>query len=176
MSYRVAERALLRGDSPRITVLQDDKHVNHCGRCGGSLPVGNMPPRCVAVATKREARIPCHDCGVNFSSDLVWLTVPDVCERLDLSPGKVHRLVEERQLLGIKLEGAYRIPELFLDGGEPLGDLRGTLLVLLDGGFSQDSALHWLLTHDEVLGVAPIAAIRAGRKTEVRRLAHTLAL
>ena len=109
-------------------------------------------------------------------TDVVWLTVPDVCERLGLTPGKVHRLVEERALLGTKIDGIFKIPEVFLDGGEPLKDLRGTVVVLLDGGFTDDDATWWLLEHNHALAVAPIDALRSGRKSEVRRLAQTLAL
>lgn len=105
-----------------------------------------------------------------------WLSVPEVCERLGLTPGKVHRLVEERALLGKKVDGVFRIPEAFLDGDQPLGDLRGTATVLLDGGFSPEGAIDWLFTHDDILGVSPIQAIVQGRKTEVRRLAQTLAI
>jgi hypothetical protein len=113
---------------------------------------------------------------VNNSLQAQWLSVPDVCERLGLTPGRVHRLVEERALLGMKIDGVFKIPELFLMGDEPLGDLRGTAVVLLDGGFSDTDAVEWLLSANESLGVAPIDALRAGRKTEVRRLAQTLAL
>lgn len=105
-----------------------------------------------------------------------WLTVPDVCERMNLSPGKVHRLLEERALLGIKTDGVLRIPALFLFDDEPQADLRGTAVVLLDGGYSDDEAVTWLLAHNDALGVSPIEALRAGRKSAVRRLAQVLAL
>ena len=113
---------------------------------------------------------------MSASTGDAWLTVPEVCERLGLTPGKVHRLVEQRSLLGVKRDGVFRIPELFLDGNEPVSDLKGTALVLLDGGFTEDSAIEWLLGDHDALGTSPISAIRAGRKTEVRRLAQTLAL
>lgn len=105
-----------------------------------------------------------------------WLTVPEVCERLGLSPGKVHRLVEERGLMGIKTAGVFRIPEVFLDGAEPLKDLRGTAVVLIDGGFTEEAAVDWLLSESVDLGVSPVAALHQGRKAEVRRLAQSLAL
>lgn len=105
-----------------------------------------------------------------------WLTVPDVCERLGLTPGKVHRLVEERVLLGLKQGGVFRIPEAFLDGAEPLPGLKGTAIVLLDGGFSEEGAIEWLFDHHDVLDTSPIHALRQGRKTEVRRLAQALAI
>lgn len=117
-----------------------------------------------------------HASGVTDKASDEWLTVPDVCERLGLSPGKVHRLVEERSLLGIKEDGVFRIPAVFLDGSEPLKDLRGTAVVLIDGGFTEEAAIRWLLANNSDLGVSPVVALREGRKTEVRRLAQSLAL
>lgn len=110
------------------------------------------------------------------SPALSWLSVPEVCERLAITPGKVHRLVEDRALLGRKDGGVFRIPEIFLDGAAPVADLKGTALVLIDGGFTAEGALEWLLEFHDALGASPIEAIRHGRKTEVRRLAQSLAL
>jgi len=103
------------------------------------------------------------------------LTVPDLVEQLGLAPGKIHRLIEDRQLLGSREGGAYRVPADFVRDGEPLRELRGTVMVLLDAGFSDDEALQWLLAPSDELGVAPIDALRAGRKAEVRRVAQSLA-
>ena len=99
-----------------------------------------------------------------------------MCERLGLTPGKVHRLVEQHALLGTKRDGVFCIPEAFLHGGEPLGEVRGTVVVLIDGGFTAESALDWMLAENKELGTSPIAALHQGRKTEVRRLAQALAL
>jgi hypothetical protein len=109
-------------------------------------------------------------------ADVEWLTIPDVCERMNLSPGKVHRVLEERALLGVKIEGILKIPALFLVDDQPQGDLRGTAVVLLDGGYTDEEAVAWLLTNDDSLGSTPIDALRAGRKSAVRRLAQILAL
>lgn len=117
-----------------------------------------------------------HARGVSDWSAVEWLTVPDVCERLALSPGKVHRLLEERALLGVKIDGVVRIPELFLVDDQPHGDLRGTAVVLLDGGYSDEEAVTWLLAENDGLGMSPIEALRAGHKSAVRRLAQILAL
>lgn len=119
---------------------------------------------------------PWHARDMSDPVNTVWLSVPEVCERLGVSPGKVHRLVEERALLGQKIDGVFHIPEAFLDGDHPHGDVRGTATVLLDGGFSPEGAIEWFLTLDAALGDTPIGAIVAGRKTEVRRLAQTLAI
>lgn len=104
-----------------------------------------------------------------------WLTVPDLVELLGLSPGKVHRLLEDRQLLAVRRANVLMVPEEFLDGAEPLKDLRGTLVVLADNAFTDDEAMSWMLDVDDTLGTTPIAALRAGRKAEVRRVAQALA-
>jgi len=104
-----------------------------------------------------------------------WLTVPDLAERLGLPLGKVRRLLEERQLLGTRIDGIFKVPAEFLRGDEPVQELRGTIIVLADNGFSDDEAIDWLLGEDEILGARPIDALRAGRKAEVRRVAQALA-
>jgi hypothetical protein len=93
-----------------------------------------------------------------------------------LSPGKVHRLLEDRALLGVKRSGVLVIPEDFFDGAAVVPDLKGTAVVLLDGGFTEEGAIEWLLSAQDALGTSPIDAMKQGRKTEVRRLAQTLAL
>jgi len=104
-----------------------------------------------------------------------WLTVPELVDALKLSPGKVHRLLENRQLLAVRRDNVLVVPEEFLDDGVPLTDLRGTLVLLADDGFTDDEAMRWMLEVDDTLGTTPIAALRAGRKAEVRRVAQALA-
>jgi len=128
-----------------------------------------MPP--AAVATSRGTW---HARGVSAESSR-WLTVPDLVEILGVSPGRVHRLLEDRHLLGIRRDKVLVVPEEFLVDGQPLTELRGTLILLADDGFSDDEAMEWMLSTDETLGVSPIAALRAGRKAEVRRVAQALA-
>lgn len=104
-----------------------------------------------------------------------WLTVPDLVDLLGISPGKVHRLFEDRHLLASRIDGVLRVPPGFLRDGEPLHELRGTLVLLADSGYTDEEAMHWLTTVDDTLGTAPIDALRAGRKAEVRRVAQALA-
>jgi hypothetical protein len=104
-----------------------------------------------------------------------WLTVPDLVDLLGLSPGKVHRLLEDRHLLAVRRDNVLMVPSEFLDGNEPHKDLRGTLVLLADDGFSDDEAMRWMLEIDDTLGATPIEALRAGRKAEVRRVAQALA-
>ena len=94
---------------------------------------------------------------------------------LNLSPGKVHRLIEDRHLLAVRRDRVLVVPEEFVQDGEPLTDLRGTLILLADDGFTDDEAMEWMLEVNELLGVSPIEALRAGRKAEVRRVAQALA-
>ena len=103
-----------------------------------------------------------------------WLTIPDLVEALGVGAGRVRRLVEDRALLGQKIDGVLKVPADFIRDGEPLPELRGTLVLLGDSGFTDVEALAWLLGIDDSLSVAPIDALRSGRKAEVRRVAQAL--
>ena len=107
--------------------------------------------------------------------DVDWLTIPDLTELLGLKVSQVRRLIEDRQLLASRVDGVWRVPAPFIQNGEPLGELRGTLVVLGDNGFNDDEAMHWLLSPEDSLGTSPIDALRAGRKAEVRRVAQSSA-
>jgi len=104
-----------------------------------------------------------------------WLTVPDLVDIIGVSPGRIHRLLEDRHLLGVRRDRVLMVPEDFLRDGEPLSELRGTLVLLADSGYSDDESMRWMLGHDDALGATPIAALREGRKAEVRRVAQSLA-
>lgn len=120
-----------------------------------------------------------------------WLTIPDLAERLGLPLAKARRLVADRHLLGTRRNGALVVPEAFLvpghlanpaAPGDPasapawavLASLPGTITVLTDVGFADDEALDWLFAPDAQLGTTPVAALRAGHKSAVRRLAQSL--
>jgi hypothetical protein len=70
------------------------------------------------------------------------------------------------------------MPARFFDEDGPRGDLKGTITVLADGGMQDLDIIRWLFTPDETLPVpgAPIDALWAGHKTEVRRRAQIEAL
>lgn len=107
-------------------------------------------------------------------AERAWLTIPDLVEVLGVPQGRVRRLIEENALLATRVDGVLKVPADFVRDGEPLHELRGTVVVLHDAGFSDDEAMRWLLEEDETLGAAPIDALRAGRKAEVRRVAQAL--
>lgn len=104
-----------------------------------------------------------------------WLTIPDLTEMLGLKVSQVRRLIEERSLLASRIDGVWKVPAPFIVDGEPMHELKGTIILLGDSGFSDAEAMNWLLTVEESLGVAPIDALKAGRKAEVRRVAQSLA-
>jgi hypothetical protein len=134
--------------------------------------------------------------------DLVteWLTLPDVAQQVGLDVGKVRRMLQERHLAAVRRgeRNVLSVPAAFLVPGPdevpdaappvegsdaggpqprlvPLPELRGTLNVLADSGFVDEAAVRWLFTPDDSLPGTPVDALRAGRKTEVRRRAQALA-
>lgn len=111
-----------------------------------------------------------------FSNVSEWLTVPDVAERLGIPLGRVRRLIEDHHLISIKRDGVQYVPGEIIVGTEPLSSLHGTIVVLLDAGFTLEGSIEWLYTPNEVLGTTPMAALVAGKKAEIRRLAQALAL
>lgn len=102
-----------------------------------------------------------------------WVTVPDLAERLGLRLSDVRRLIEDRILLAARVgeRGVVAVPDAFIGDEGPLAALPGTFTVLADGGMNDTEILHWLFSPSDVSEGTPIAALRAGRKTEVRRLA-----
>ncbi len=118
--------------------------------------------------------MPCQSWLVSTSPDIAWLTIPDLTDLLGLKVSQVRRLIEDRAILARRIDGVWKVPELFIKNAEPLGELRGTLILLTDVGFSDDDAMDWLLEAEDSLGTSPIEALRAGRKAEVRRVAQAL--
>jgi excisionase family DNA binding protein len=104
-----------------------------------------------------------------------WLSLPEVAERLGVRLADARRLVEDRELLAVRIgeRRALAVPEGFLGDQGPLVALKGTFTVLADGGMDDDEIVRWLHTPDATLPVpgTPLDAIRAGFKTEVRRRA-----
>lgn len=113
--------------------------------------------------------------GVAAESGPVWLAIPDLVETLGLSQSRVRQLIDDKHLLAVRRDGKLRVPSSFIRDGSPVSELRGTLIVLSDDGFTDEQAMEWLLEVDDSLGVPPIDALLAGRKAEVRRVAQALA-
>jgi hypothetical protein len=111
---------------------------------------------------------------VTESPTINWLTIPDLTELLGLKVSQVRRLIEEGALLARKIDGVWHVPDVFIVDDAPLRELRGTVIVLGDAGFSSEESMNWLLHSEPSLGVSPVEALRAGRKAEVRRVAQAL--
>jgi excisionase family DNA binding protein len=108
-----------------------------------------------------------------------WLTVPDAAERLGVPLSRVRQMVADREVLAARI-GERRvtaIPAKFLGDAGARPELRGTFTVLADGGMDDTEIIEWLFTPDPTLPVegAPMDALLAGHKTEIRRRAQELA-
>ena len=104
-----------------------------------------------------------------------WLTVPDIGERMGLRLSDVRQLIEDRQVLAVRVgpRRVVSVPSKFFNEEGPLPELPGTFTVLGDRRMSDEQILRWLFTPDESLPVqgSPMDALLAGFKTEVRRRA-----
>jgi hypothetical protein len=105
-----------------------------------------------------------------------WLSLPEVAERLNIPSSRVKQLLRDRKLLAVtRPNGERAVPAAFLDGGQIVKGLCGTLTVLFDCGFDEEEALRWLFTADDTLPGTPIEALYKHRGTEVNRRAQALA-
>jgi len=112
----------------------------------------------------------------SFANVSSWLTVPDAADLLGEPLGRIRRLIEDHTLIAVKRDGVIQIPADCIQNGEPLPSIRGTILVLLDSGFTAEGAIEWLYSDEPTLGKTPMAALIDGQKTQIRRLAQALAL
>lgn len=113
--------------------------------------------------------------------DCELLPLVEVAELLGVRHQVVRSYLQDHTLLAsVGTDKVRRIPRCFLDEHSqpvtPVAALRGTAILLLDGGMSEAEAVEWLLAENDSLGTSPIAALRAGRVHEVRRVAACLAL
>ena len=108
------------------------------------------------------------------------LTLAEVAEKLGVSPKRVQQMLRDHALAATCDDsGAKRIPADFLvpvEGGgvEVVKGLSGVLTLLSDAGYSDAESVRWLFASDDSLPGTPIAAMRAGRGTEVKRRAQAL--
>lgn len=104
-----------------------------------------------------------------------WLSVPEAAELQGASLSDVRTQLKERRLVGVRRgpNKAVSIPAVFVTDEGPRPEIRGTVIVLSDGGMSDDELLRWLFTPDDTLPVpgSPMDCILAGHKTEIRRRA-----
>ncbi|WP_159797789.1 Rv2175c family DNA-binding protein [Puerhibacterium puerhi] len=112
-----------------------------------------------------------------------WLPLPDLADRIGVPFTQVRNLVRDRYVVGVRRgeRAVFQVPAAFLvpaEGGageQVLPSLRGTVLVLADQGLPDEEIVEWLFAANDALGTSPVEALRAGRKTEVRRVAQAVA-
>jgi excisionase family DNA binding protein len=108
-----------------------------------------------------------------------WLTVPDAAERLGVPLSRVRQMMADREVLAARIgeRKVTAIPAKFVDESGPRPELRGSFSVLAVGGMVDSEIIEWVLWGVGWVGVegAPIDALRAGHKTEIRRRAQELA-
>ncbi|MEY4994441.1 MAG: hypothetical protein RLZ65_290 [Actinomycetota bacterium] len=103
-----------------------------------------------------------------------WLTIDEVAQALGVSASKVRRLIEEHILFAVRVDKEPKVPAHLIQNGEPLSSIRGTMLLLIDMGFTESEAIDWLYSENDNLGTTPMAALLQGHKAPVRRAAQAL--
>lgn len=105
-----------------------------------------------------------------------WLTLPELAEALGLDVARVRQMLADGHFLARRRgeRSVLSVPVEFVQDGDVLKGLAGTLTVLSDSGYSQEEALEWLFADDATLPGSPVTALRQNRGTEVRRRAQAL--
>jgi hypothetical protein len=104
-----------------------------------------------------------------------WFSLPEAADRLGINVSRTKQLLRDHKLLGISRHGAHQVPSAFIQEGQVLKGLPGTLMLLSDAGYEPVEALRWLFTPDDTLPGSPVQALIENRGTEVRRRAQALA-
>lgn len=136
----------------------------------------------------------------DLPGDIPTLTSAVVADMLGVEPSRVKQLVKERVLIGVRKGGDVLVPaeclmELPADQQsvvelkgrgteeprsvrvthEPLRYLRGTVLLLEDGGYTRKEIFQWLWGDNAWLEARPIDLMRNGGHKQVNRIASTQA-
>lgn len=106
------------------------------------------------------------------ATEPTWASVPAVAEQLHLPVTKVHQLIRDGQLIGIRRDGILRIPAEFVLDGQVLKGLPATVTLLRDNGYRDEEIVTWLFQADESLPGSPVLALRENRGREVHRRAQ----
>jgi hypothetical protein len=104
-----------------------------------------------------------------------WFSLPEAAERLGINVSRTKQLLRDHKLLGAPRDGTHQVPSAFIQEGQVLKGLPGTLMLLSDAGYEPVEALRWLFTPDATLPGTPVQALIENRGTEVRRRAQALA-
>ncbi|MFN2478407.1 MAG: Rv2175c family DNA-binding protein, partial [Pseudonocardiaceae bacterium] len=92
--------------------------------------------------------------------EVVVLPLPDVAQQLGLPVTRVHQMMRDGQLVGVRRAGVVLIPAEFLSGDAIVKGLPGTITLLRDAGYAAEDILRWLFTAEDSLPGTPIGALR----------------
>lgn len=106
--------------------------------------------------------------------DVAVLSLPDVAARFGLPVTRVHQMLRDGQLVGMRRGGSVVVPAEFLSGAAVVKGLPGTITLLRDAGYSAEEILCWLFTVEDSLPGTPIGALRSDRGREVKRRAQAM--
>lgn len=102
-----------------------------------------------------------------------------VSKGLGVSQSKVLQLLRDRQLLAVRRGGDLHIPRLFfgeVDGRFSIAKhFTGLLVVLHDGGFTDDEILRWLFEPQDDLDGCPAELLHTDSAREMIRRAQSMA-
>lgn len=96
--------------------------------------------------------------------------VPDIADALGVIVTKVHQLLRDRTIIGVRRDGILLIPAEFVAGGEVVRGLTGTITVLTDAGFDDAGIVDWLFAPEA--DTTAMAELTAGRVKGVHRRAQ----
>jgi hypothetical protein len=106
--------------------------------------------------------------------ELDLLPLPDVAARLDLPITRVHQLVNDGDVVALRLDGApIAVPAPFLGDAGPVKGLPAVITLLRDAHYRDEEIVDWLFRPDDSLPGTPIQALRENRGTEIKRRAQS---
>ena len=106
-------------------------------------------------------------------STVELLTLPDVAEALGIPITRVHQLLRDGQLVAVPGDAGRRcVPALLLQDGAVVKWLPSVITQLRDARYADAEIVEWLFRADDLIGTAPIEALRAHRSADVKRLAQ----
>ncbi|MGH3794465.1 MAG: Rv2175c family DNA-binding protein [Pseudonocardiaceae bacterium] len=106
--------------------------------------------------------------------EVTALPLPEVAARLEVPVTRVHQMLRDGHLLGVRRHGVVVIPADFINGDAVVKGLPGTITLLRDAGYSAEEILRWLFTAENSLPGTPIGALRSDRGREVKRRAQAM--
>jgi len=101
-----------------------------------------------------------------------FVSVPEIAEALGVVVTKVHQMLRDRSLVGLRRDGVLRVPAEFVQSGQVVKGLPGTITLLTDAGYDDAEIVDWLFADDGSASGSPMASLRAGRTREVHRTAQ----